>query len=172
MNSRLKIRDRLDVIAFEFGDLVKYHGRQNIGGVALGFKALQFAFAKIAPQEIPQRERISIFSAFPGSGAIDAFEMVTRAVTQNRFELDTTVVVPQALSAVTGCYYFRFTHRDQAVAMTPRAGLIPDRFLQLGRMHKAGEASPVDTIEFQGMKEALADALLAMNAADIFIALA
>ena len=54
------------------------------------------------------------------------------------------------------------------MAVTPRVGLIPDRFLELGRLHKAGEASQDDTTEFQGMKEALADTLIAMNAEDVF----
>lgn len=168
MKTRLKIRDRSDVISMDFDDLVKYHGRQNIGGVALGFKVLEFAFSKISPHEVPQREKIEIFSAFPGTGAIDAFEMVTRAVTQNRFRLDAAFDVPQALEAVSGHFYFRVGYRGRTVAMTPRNGLIPERFLQLGRMHNAGEASPEDTVEFQGMKEALADTLIAMNAEDIF----
>ena len=168
MKTFLKIRDRTDVIEIGFDDLVKYHGRQNIGGVALAFKVLEFAFSKISPHEIPQREKIEIFTAFPGTGAIDAFEMVTRAVTQDRFQLDTTFEAPQALKAVSGHFYFRISYRDHTVAVTPRRGLIPDRFLQLGRIHKAGEASQEDTIEFQGMKEALADTLIAMNAEDIF----
>ena len=168
MNSVIRIRDRSDVLTIAFEDLVKYHGRQNIGGVALGFKVLQFALSKVSPQEVPQREKIEIFSAFPGSGAIDAFEMVTRAVTQDRFRLDTAFDAPGALPAVTGHFYFRVTYRDRMVAVTPRTGLIPDRFLALGRLNKAGDARDEDLIEFQGMKEALADALLALDAQEVF----
>ncbi len=168
MNNGVKIRDRSDVMVFSFEDLVKYHGRQNIGGVALGFKVLQFALPTLSPNEVPQREKIEIFSAFPGSGAIDAFEMVTRAVTQDRFRLDTAFDAPGALEAVTGHFYFRITHRGRAVAVTPRAGLIPDRFLELGRLNKAGGATDDDLIEFQGMKEALADTLLAVDAGEVF----
>ena len=168
VSTSLKIRDRSDVLALHFEDLVKYHGRQNIGGLALGFKALQFAFAQVSSDEVPQRERIEIFSAFPGSGAIDAFEMVTRAVTQGRFALDTAFDAPEALEAVSGRFYFRVRHRDRTVAVTPRSGLIPERFLALGRMHRAGEATAEDTVEFQGMKEALAETLMALDAGDIF----
>ena len=168
MKNSVKVRDRADVVIFGFEDLVKYHGRQNIGGVALGFKVLQFTLSEVSPHEVPQREKIEIFSAFPGSGAIDAFEMVTRAVTQDRFRLDTAFDAPGALQAVTGHFYFRITCRGRTVAVTPRAGLIPDRFLELGRLNKAGGASDEDLIEFQGMKEALADALLAMDAEDVF----
>ena len=168
MKNSLKIRDRSDVISIGFEDLVKYHGRENIGGVALAFKVLEFAFSKISPHETPQREKIEIFTAFPGSGAIDAFEMVTRAVTRNRFHLDVAFEAPNALEAVSGHFYFRISYRGRTVAVTPRVGLIPDRFLELGRLHKAGEASQDDTTEFQGMKEALADTLIAMNAEDVF----
>ncbi len=168
MSDVLKIRDGSHVIALCLEDLVKYHGRENIGGVALGFKVLEFAFSQLSPHEIPQRSEIEVFTAFPGTGAIDAFEMVTRAVTRNRFRLDTDADVPDALAAVTGRFYFRIGYRGRSLAVTPRGGLIPDRFFQLSRMHKAGEASPADTIEFQGMKEALADALMALDAEEVF----
>lgn len=168
MNNPLKVRDGSHVIAFEFDDLVKYHGRENIGGVALALKVLEFAFAHLSPDEIPQRNKIEIFTAFPGTGAIDAFEMVTRAITRNRFQLDIDAQVPEALEAVTGRFYFRIGYRSRRLAVTPRRGLIPERFLHLSRMHKAGEASPEDTTEFQGMKEALADTLLGMKADEIF----
>ncbi|MCG8511072.1 MAG: hypothetical protein MI741_17770, partial [Rhodospirillales bacterium] len=138
------------------------------GGVALAFKVLEYVFSKLSPEEIPQRDKIEVFTAFPGSGAIDGFEMVTRAVTQGRFELDETFVEPRALPAVTGQFYFRITYRGKTLAVSPKAGLIPDRFFELSRLHKAGGATPDDTIEFQGMKEALADALMAAKAEDLF----
>lgn len=168
MKEWLKVRDRGDVLLIDYKAMVKYHGRMNIGGVALAFKVLEYAFAKLSPHEVPQREKTEIFTAFPGSGAIDGFEMVTRAVTQNRFRLDETFEAPGALPAVTGQFYFRITYRGKTLAVTPRGGLIPDRFFELSRKRKAGKAAPEDTIEFQGMKEALADALMGLNAEDIF----
>jgi hypothetical protein len=168
MKNWLKVRDRGDVLLINFEDLVKYHGRSNIGGVALAFKVLEYVFSKLSPHEVPQREKVEIFTAFAGSGAVDGFEMLTRAVTQNRFRLDETFEAPGALPAVTGQFYFRITYRGKTLAVTPRAGLIPDRFFALSRKNKAGEATSDDIIEFQGMKEALADALMAANAEDLF----
>ena len=168
MKEWLKVRDRADVLMIDFEDMVKYHGRLNIGGVALAFKVLEYAFAKLSPHEVPQRDKVEIFTAFPGSGAIDGFEMVTRAVTQGRFVLDETYSSPGALPAVTGQFYFRITYRGKTLAVSPRAGLIPDRFFELSRKHKAERATPDDTIEFQGMKEALADALMSLEASDLF----
>lgn len=168
MKDWLKVRDRSDVLIIRFEDMVKYHGRLNIGGVALAFKVLEYAFAKLSPQEVPQRDKVAIFTAFPGSGAIDGFEMVTRAVTQDRFELDETFEAPGALPAVTGQFYFRITYRGKVLGLTPKRGLVPERFLELSRKHKAGQAAPDDTIEFQGMKEALADALMGLAAKDVF----
>lgn len=168
MTPALKIRDGGDLLSIGFDDVVKYHGRHNIGGVALAFKVLEFAFARLSPQEVPQRDEIEIFTAFPGSGAIDAFEMVTRAVTRDRFTLDPAFPAPGAVEAVSGRFYFRIGYRGRRVAVTPRAGLIPDRFLDLSRRHRTGDASPADTLEFQGMKEALADALLSRDAPTLF----
>jgi hypothetical protein len=168
MKDWLKVRDGGDVQLIGFEDMVKYHGRLNIGGVALAFKVLEHAFGRLSPHEVPQRDQISIFTAFPGTGAIDGFEMVTRAVTQGRFELDENYDAPKALPGVSGCFYFRITYRGRTLAVTPRAGLIPERFFELGRKRKAGKASPEEIVEFQGMKEALADALLSLKAEDIF----
>lgn len=168
MKTWLKVRDRSDVILIDFADMVKYHGRANIGGVALAFKVLEYAFARLSPHEVPQRDKVEIFTAFPGSGAVDGLEMVTRAVTQGRFQLDETQVVPGALPAVTGQFSFRITYRGRSVAVTPREGLIPERFLTLGSRHKQGEATADETVEFQGMKEALADALMGLEATEIF----
>jgi hypothetical protein len=78
--SRLEILDHGQRITFVFEDLLKYHGRSAIGGVAHGFKVMERALPLLVGGGLPERAGIVIDSAFGGAGARDAFEMVTRAV--------------------------------------------------------------------------------------------
>ncbi|MGH3624754.1 MAG: hypothetical protein ACRDQ5_23690, partial [Sciscionella sp.] len=77
----IEVRDGDEVISLSFGDLVKYHGRSSIGGVAHGFKAMERGLPLLCAGQPPDRYDIDIQTAFDGPGARDAFEMVTRAVT-------------------------------------------------------------------------------------------
>lgn len=168
MKTCLKVMDRQDVLHISYEDLVKYHGRLNIGGVALAYKVLEYAFARLSPLRPPRREKIQIFTAFPGSGVIDGFEMVTRAVTQGRFALDEDYDEPRALAGTSGRFYFHITYDGESLALTPKAGLVPEAFLAMGRKIKAGQASDEDKAHFQEMKESLAAALMGLKAEAIF----
>lgn len=92
-----------------FDDVVKYHGRSSIGGVALGFKAMERAWPLLDGGRPPERYDIEIETAFRGPGARDAFEMVTRAVTGDRYRADDDLpgsgVAPEAPE---GRFFFRF----------------------------------------------------------------
>ncbi len=78
----LVVRDQGQSISIPFDDLLKYHGRSSIAGLAHAFKAMERAFPLMSPDLPPERYDITVESGFPGGGARDAFEMVTRAVTR------------------------------------------------------------------------------------------
>ncbi|HEY3241125.1 MAG TPA: hypothetical protein VGL92_16285 [Acidimicrobiia bacterium] len=84
----LEVLDHGELIAYSFRDLLKYHGRGAIGGVAHGFKVMERALPLLAAGEPPERHDISVETAFEGRGARDAFEMVTRALTEGRYRVD------------------------------------------------------------------------------------
>lgn len=168
MKTCLKVMDRADVLHIAYDDLVKYHGRLNIGGVALAYKVLEYAFAKLSPHTPPSRDKIEIFTAFPGSGVIDGFEMVTRAVTQGRFALDEDHDEPRALAGTSGRFYFRVTYDGTPLALAPKPGMVPEAFLAMGRKIKAEQGSDADRAHFQEMKEALATAVMSLKAEDLF----
>src|SRR5258708_682774 len=87
-SSLLEVTDHGDLLRLSFDDLVKYSGRSSIGGVAHGFKVMERALPLLDGGAAPDRNDITIESAFGGGGARDAFEMVTRAVTGGRFRVD------------------------------------------------------------------------------------
>lgn len=101
--STLTIFDHGEPIAIGFDDLLKYHGRGFVGGVAHGFKVMERAFPLLAEGKPLERYDIRIETAFPGPGARDAFEMVTRAVTGARYRVDPDLAGPDvtALRAAT-----------------------------------------------------------------------
>ena len=45
----IQIRDQQDILSFRFDNLVKYHGRFNIGGAAMAFRVLAEGFARRSP---------------------------------------------------------------------------------------------------------------------------
>lgn len=90
------MRDRGTILRFDFADLLRYHGPAFPGGVAHGFTALERALPLLAPDGVPERREVRLRTAFPGPGARDAVELVTRAVTEDRFTVDPGARAPGA----------------------------------------------------------------------------
>src|SRR5215207_10169307 len=111
----LVVLDQGTSISISFEDLLKYHGRSSIAGVAHAFKAMERAFAVLSPGGPPAREDVTVESGFPGGGARDAFEMVTRAVTGDRYRLVSAPAGVGAPEAPGGHFYFRLGYRGAVV---------------------------------------------------------
>ncbi len=75
------VRDQGEPVSISFDDLLKYHGRSSIAGLAHAFKAMERGFPFLSPGGLPERYDLTVESGFPGGGARDAFETATRAVT-------------------------------------------------------------------------------------------
>jgi len=155
----LAVRDGQVELAFAFGDLVAYHGRGSIGGLALGFKALERGLPLLAHGAVPSRRDITVETAFDGPGSRDAFEMVTRAVTGGRYALVPGIAPSGAPEAPQGRFVFRLAHEATAVLLVLRAGLVGDDFTALVRR---GAATPAEEQLLVDMKEDLATRLLAL----------
>lgn len=163
--SRLEILDHGHRITFDFDDVLKYHGRGAVGGVAHGFKVMERALPLLAGGEPPEREGITIDSAFGGAGARDAFEMVTRAVTGGRFRFDPDLA-PDAPDSPIGRYFFRFAYREgPAVDLTLRPGLVSDEFVDLARR---GASTPEEEAHLEWLKQDMADRLMARPAGEVY----
>src|SRR5207237_5789890 len=102
----LVVLDQGESISISFDDLVKYHGRSSVAGVAHAFKAMERALPLLSPGEPPERYEISVESGFPGGGARDAFEMVTRAVKGDRCRLASEPDGAEAPGAPVGDFIF------------------------------------------------------------------
>ncbi len=161
----LVVRDQGESISISFDDLLKYHGRSSIAGVAHAFKAMERAFPLLSPGEPPERSDIAVESGFPGGGARDAFEMVTRAVTGDRYRLVTKPAGIEAPEAPGGHFFFRLGYRGTEVDLVARASLIPEEFLELACREAP---TPAEAVRAQQLKEEMADRLLSLPADEVY----
>lgn len=162
---RVEVLDHGDRLSFSFDDVVRYSGRSSIGGVAHGFKVMERALPLLNGGAPCDREDISIDSAFGGGGARDAFEMVTRAVTGNRFRYDPDFA-PDGPPSPMGRYVFRFSHRNgTAVRLTLRPGLVLDEFIDLATR---GAANPAEEERLAFLKQDMADRLMGLPAPEVY----
>lgn len=153
---------RLD---FSFAEILKYHGPGFPGGVAHGFKAMEAGFARLNEGKPIERRELVVETAFPGPGARDAFEMVTRAVTGDRYRLDTSLGDDLVIAAAKGRYYFRFSYRGQSVELGLRPGIVVEEFIELGRIpDKSTDQAKRMTV----LKQEMADRIMGLPAEDVY----
>lgn len=166
------VSDRNDILEISYEDMIKYHGRHYIGGVAIAYKVLELAFDRLLGGQIPAREKIRFASAMglSGMGLLDGVEMVTRAWTRGRFTADHDLPcrIPAPSLPRTGKYYYELSYEGQTIAMALKEGLIPEEFMVLSR--KAGEQTinESEAVRLQKVKEELAAALMGSEAASLF----
>lgn len=166
--SKLTVLDQGTLISVTFDDLLKYHGRSSIAGVAHAFKAMERAFPLLSPDQPPERGDITVESGFPGDGARDAFEMVTRAVTGDRYRVDPELAGPHVPEAPGGRFFFRIGYRGTAVDLGLRHGLVPEEFLQLACRDAP---APAEADRARQLKEEMAERLLGLPPDDVYDAL-
>jgi len=152
-------------LTFTFDDLIRYHGRESVGGLALGFKVLERGLPLLSPDGPVERREVTVATAFDGPGARDAFEMVVRAVTGERYSVVPDLAGPGAPEAPQGHFVFRLGLGDAATDLVLRPGFVGDDFVALVRKGPEGEAEEEQLV---AMKEDLAARVLARPAAEVY----
>jgi hypothetical protein len=133
MTGTIDVLDKGRLLAFSFDDLLKYHGPGSPGGVAQAYKLLERGLALLGgPDGPPERREIHIRTAFGGPGARDAIELVTRAVTGDRYVVDQSLARPERGRAMER-FVFELTYRDRSATLVVREGIVPDEFIALAR---------------------------------------
>jgi hypothetical protein len=128
----VEVSDRGRRIAFSFDDILKDHGSGSPGGAALAFKALQRGLPLLDPDGPCDRREIRVETAFGGPGARDAFELVTRAVTGDRYVVDPALALP-ARGPTLERFMFRLSIGRRGVTLLLREGFVTDAFIDLAR---------------------------------------
>jgi hypothetical protein len=151
-------------ISFSFEDMLRYNGGGSPGGVAHAFKVLELALRLLDVGEGVERREIFVETAFAGPGVRDAVELVTRAVTGERFAVDPSMARPE-LGRARERFVFRLRYRDRAVTLTAREGFVTDEFIELTR--KSGR-NAAEERRLTAMKDDMATRVMSVAAADVY----
>jgi hypothetical protein len=164
MSTAIVVEDQGVSIAFSFEDMMRYHGPGSPGGVAHAFKVLERAMPLLDPDGTPQRREITVRTAFGGPGARDGFELVTRAVTEDRYVIDPGLERPERGRALAR-FVFRLGYRDRAVTLIVREGYVTDEFIDLAR---TSNRDPAQEDRLTALKQEMADRVMSAPAADVY----
>ncbi len=151
-------------ITYTFDDLMKYHGQGYPGGVAHAYKVMERALPLLDPDGPVERREVSIRTCFGGPGARDAFEMVLRAATGDRYTVDLALARPERGTTLER-YVFRLEYRVRTVTLVVREGLVTDEFIALSR--KEGRSADEDR-HLAVLKREMAERLLARPAVEVY----
>ena len=108
-----------------------YHGPGSPGGAAHAFKVLERALPLLDPEGRCERREIVVETAFGGPGARDAFELVTRAVTGDRFRVDPGLARTERGRAWRTSSSGSLPRTGATLAV--REGFVTDEFIDLAR---------------------------------------
>ena len=164
MADEITVAERGRAVAFTLEDLLRYHGPGSPGGVAHAFKAMERALPLLAGGAPPERREIAVRTPFGGPGARDAFELVTRAVTEGRYVLDPALARPERGRTLER-FVFRLEHRGRAVTLLAREGTVPDELIDLARRDRLTEA---EAARFAAVKIATAELVMALPAEEVY----
>lgn len=163
VSGRIVVMDSGREVSFSFAEMVNYHGGGSPGGVAHAFKVLERSLPLLEIAR-PERRAIVIETAFGGPGARDAFELVTRAVSEQRLILDPELTRPE-LGRARERFVFRLLYGEHSVTVTLRPGFVTNEFIELTRRHH--RTAPEER-RLDAMKAEMAARVMAAPASDVY----
>jgi len=164
MSETIDVVEKGQPLSFCFEDLMRYHGPGSPGGVAHAFKVMQRGFALLEPDGPLERREVSLRTSFGGPGARDGFELVTRAVSTERYELDPALARPDN-GRTRERFVFELHYRDRSTTLVLRDGYVTDEFLDLAR--KKG-LTPEEDARLGQLKREMAQRVMSSAAADVY----
>ncbi len=164
MTTAIEVAEAGSTLRFTYDDLLRYHGPSYPGGVAHAFKVLERALPVLSDHAPPERREITIETAFTGPGARDGFELVTRAVTGDRYIVDRSLTRTDRGTTLER-YVFRLAYRGTTTTLAIRDGYVTDEFIALSR--KDGRTAKEED-HLAILKQEMADRLLAKPATDVY----
>jgi len=164
MSGAIEVLDSGLPIAFSFEDLMRYHGSHSPGGVAHAYKVLERALPLLDAGAPPERREITVRTAFGGPGARDGFELVTRAVTGDRYVIDAGLAKPERGRTLER-FVFRLGYRDREVTLLVREGFVTDEFIALAR---TPDPSPEESERLALLKREMAERVMASPADAVY----
>lgn len=164
MTSTLTVTDHGTTLEFTHEDALRYHGPQAPGGVAHAYKVLERALDVLGGEGSVERRDLVVATAHRGPGVRDAFELVTRAVTEGRYTVDSSLARPERGNTLA-LYVFRVDYRGASVTLTVREGFVVDEFIALSRKnYRTAE----DEARLTVLKQEMADRVMSSPAESVY----
>lgn len=153
---------------FTFADAMNYHGPGYPGGVAHAFAALGRALPELAAR-IPggrvERRDLRIRTPFSGPGGRDTFELVSRAVTGERFEVVADLARPERGNTLAR-YVFEISQGNETVTCVLRdEQIVADEFIELGAKP---EKTAAELAHLEVLKVQMRDRILGRTPAEVY----
>lgn len=164
VDETLLVTERGQLLEFSYTDMLCYAGPYSPAGVANAFKVMQRAFAALSPNQPPQRRSVIIRTAFPGPGARDGFEAVTRAVTDGRYTVDPALTRPQR-GRLLQSFVFQISIAGRAATLLLRKGFVTAEFIDLAGK---SDRNATEEARLDLLKADLAQRVLAAPAEDVY----
>jgi hypothetical protein len=164
----IRVKEKGAALDIPFSACILYHGYDSIGGLALGYRLMAYSLRQLCGEEVPEREKITVRTAFPGPGFTDAVEMVTRARSRGKFE----ILSPDAVQGPEGVYgkmYFEICYAGRTLKLALRDGALPEAFILTGRAVKSGKNDGATLAAWTRLKHGLADAVWAAEPEELFV---
>ncbi len=163
----IRVADQDEIYAFDFEDLLKFHGTRAICGLTVALKIMEAAWTKCWPDTPPDRSKILVQSGFPGPGTRDGFELVTRAQSRQKYiVLDDPPKGGLIAEAAKGSYYFRISDAETTVELGLRPEVVPDDFVSRRRHLQSGGATAEDAKLFRQMQFDFSEQLRSLDPLD------
>jgi hypothetical protein len=158
------LRDGPRLLRFTYEDMLRYHGGGSPGGVAHAFKVLERGLPLLDAAGTLQRREIEVETAFGGPGARDGFELVTRAVTEDRYRVSETLRRAE-LGAERERFVFRLSDGTHSTTLTLREGFVTPEFLELSRQPARSAA---EEQRFAALKDDMASRVMSVPAEAVY----
>ncbi len=168
MTAALRVHENGQPIDFSYEAILDYHGRAAPAGVAHALKVMERAFPLFDPAAPVERREVMITTAFAGPGARDAFEAVTRAVSEGRYTVDPRLEAAERGQTMAS-FVFHVGYRDDVVRLQLRPGHVSDEFIDLAR---TDDLSPAQSDRLHRLKLEMSERLRSLDAAEVYDVLA
>jgi hypothetical protein len=162
--AQLVVVDDRHELSFSYADMLAYHGGGSPGGVAHAFKVLERALPLLDPESPIERRELTIETAFGGPGARDGFELVTRAVSDDRYAVEPSLARPE-LGLARERFVFHLRYRGVEQALVLRDGFVSDDFIRLTRRD---DRTPAEEQQLTRMKEQMAARVMGAACAAVY----
>lgn len=164
MPQTLRVHENGQPIDFSYASILDYHGHSAPAGVAHALKVMERAFPLLDPAAPLERREIVITTAFAGPGARDAFEAVTRAVTDGRYTVDPGLEAPERGPTMAN-FVFHLGYRGEVVRLQLRPGHVSEEFIELAQ---ADELSDAQADRLRLLKLEMSERLRGQDPAEIY----